>query len=314
MLNNLLTEYLLNLSVYLPVNKPYKLLALLLGLVFILSTKATARPFDEVVESNKLIVAVYENFPPYSFIDEQGNPSGVDVDIARKLAEKFGVELEVYWTESDETLDDDLRNVIWKGHLVSKKKADVLMRVPYDPEFAKRQDISTGELVNELVFFKAPYHNERWLLLTKNSAIPNYQNPAVFIYEKLGVEVDSLPYTFFSYKFGGRIRENLVSYRSIYDALPDLDSGEIAAVVDQASRIQHLLHTHLDDSAYQLHEHESFLLEQASNWNLGVAVHTDSRDLGYSIESKMDEMQANGELETIFLEYGVRYVQPIFDD
>ena len=49
----------------------------------------------------------------------------------------MGVKATWYWTGSDETLDDDLRNVIWKGHIIHKTKADVMLRIPYDYEFIR---------------------------------------------------------------------------------------------------------------------------------------------------------------------------------
>ncbi len=108
------------------------------------------RAFDDIIESGVLKVAMYENFPPYSY-QQDGQPRGVDVELARKLAEGLGLKLEVLWVTPDETLDDDLRNFIWKGHYLRPGVlADVMLRVPYDREFAyKRNEL--GEVINELV-------------------------------------------------------------------------------------------------------------------------------------------------------------------
>lgn len=94
------------------------------------------RAFDDIIESGVLKVAMYEKFPPYSYLHD-GEPRGVDVELARKLAEGLGLKLQVLWVTPDETLDDDLRNFIWKGHYLRPDVlADVMLRVPYDREFA----------------------------------------------------------------------------------------------------------------------------------------------------------------------------------
>ena len=77
------------------------------------------RAFDDIIESGVLKVAMYENFPPYSY-QQDGQPRGVDFELSQKLAEGLGLKLEVLWVTPDETLDDDLRNFIWKGHYLRR--------------------------------------------------------------------------------------------------------------------------------------------------------------------------------------------------
>ncbi len=45
------------------------------------------------IEDGVLIVAVQENFPPFSYIDSSGNRTGLDVEIAREFAKRWGLEL-----------------------------------------------------------------------------------------------------------------------------------------------------------------------------------------------------------------------------
>ena len=80
-----------------------------------------ARSLDDIVESGVIEIAVYNDFPPYSFIDEQGRETGLDIDIGRHIAQALNVEPKWLWFDADETLGDDLRNVIWKGRKIDKK-------------------------------------------------------------------------------------------------------------------------------------------------------------------------------------------------
>ena len=112
----------------------------------IISDTSPARPFDDIIQTNFFTVAVYRDFVPFSF-QENGKDLGIDVDIAKHIAQQLGVELKLKWATADESVEDDLRNNIWKGHFLDRTVADLMLRVPYDKKYSlKRDDI--GELVN----------------------------------------------------------------------------------------------------------------------------------------------------------------------
>lgn len=54
-----------------------------------------ARPLDEVLSSNKLVVGINPTFPPLGIYNDKNEIDGFDVDVARKLAEMLGVQLEI---------------------------------------------------------------------------------------------------------------------------------------------------------------------------------------------------------------------------
>ncbi|MCL2544580.1 MAG: basic amino acid ABC transporter substrate-binding protein [Clostridia bacterium] len=60
-----------------------KILALILTLALVLPTVALA---DTIVMGSNC------SFPPFEYIDEQGNPAGFDVEIGKLVAEKLGVD------------------------------------------------------------------------------------------------------------------------------------------------------------------------------------------------------------------------------
>lgn len=59
---------------------------------------------EEIKEYGKLVVATSPDFPPFESLDEAGNVIGWDIDVAKALAEKLGVELEVQKMEFDAVL------------------------------------------------------------------------------------------------------------------------------------------------------------------------------------------------------------------
>ena len=115
------------------------------------------------------------------------------------------------WVTPDETLDDDLRNFIWKGHYLRRDVlADVMLRVPYDREFSyKRNEL--GELINELVVMFGPYQRERWQTAYDDRRIEDVPSVAVFQYHPIGVEVDSVPSFYLSSVFEGRLAKTSIT-------------------------------------------------------------------------------------------------------
>ncbi|MDZ4735916.1 MAG: transporter substrate-binding domain-containing protein [Rhodospirillaceae bacterium] len=50
---------------------------------------------DRVMANGKLVLAVDAEYPPFSYLDENNEMAGFDVDVAKEFASRLGVELEV---------------------------------------------------------------------------------------------------------------------------------------------------------------------------------------------------------------------------
>ena len=264
------------------------------------------RAFDDIIESGVLKVAMYENFPPYSY-QQDGQPRGVDLELARKLAEGLGLKLEVLWVTPDETLDDDLRNFIWKGHYLRPGVlADVMLRVPYDREFAyKRNEL--GEVINELVVMFAPYQRERWQTAYDDRRLDEVPSVAVFPYP-IGVEVDSVPSFYLSSVFEGRLAKHTHHYPSIREAFAALQDGEVDAAMAMRAEIEWLL-DQADDEHLKLAEN-AYPNMGKQVWDLGMAVHESNRQLAYALEGVLEPLILEGELEKLYASYGLSYELP----
>ena len=276
-------------------------------LIFILISNINARTIEEIKESGNIIIAIYENFPPYSFI-EDGVEKGIDIELGKEIASSLGVKPIWYWTGSDENLEDDLRNVIWKGHIIHKTKADVMLRVPYDYEFIRQKDKTTGALSNELVVMKAPYHAENWVIATDKSKIEKLNSLAQFKYNTVGVELDTLPDAHLTSSFQGQLRSNVKHYVSIETAIKDLKDKKLSAVAGLKSQLEYLLDFNKNQDKYFMSEKIDYV---TSKWDIGIAVRHDFRALGYKIEGFIDTYHKDGTLKNIFKKYNVTYESPI---
>ena len=263
------------------------------------------RSLDDVLASGFIEIAVYRDFPPYSF-EEDGVPKGVDIEVGRLIAQGLGVEPKWFWVTPDENLEADLRNAIWRGSLFDRSVADVMLRVPYDRQYAYAID-GYGLPKHEHVVFLSPYQREGWAIARNLEKTGDTRNLAIFAHEKVGVEIASLPDMILSGAYNGRLRENVVHFSSPYAALDGLRQDTVAAVVAMRSQLDWGLRDtperfDVDDDGLQV------LSVQA--WDIGVAVRENHRQMGYAIADVIDAAITEGAISAIFEQYGLQYRLP----
>ncbi|MBN7770435.1 transporter substrate-binding domain-containing protein [Marinobacter daepoensis] len=265
------------------------------------------RTYDIILESGYLKVGMYQDFPPYSY-EVDGEPMGVDVALGRRIAQEMGVEFKVHWIVPDENLGDDLRNNVWKGHYLAKRRlADVMLRVPYDKTYAYMQD-STGEYINEQVVLFGPYQQETWQIAFDPARLDSVETVAVFQYNRIGVEIDTLPDFYLTSALAGRMREQVRHFKSVEDAFRAMRSGEVSAVMGMRSEIDH-----------ELAKAENSKFRAASNgfpgigkqvWDVGLAIKHTHRQLGYALEAIVDKLVKSGEMNELMAGLNLRYSVP----
>lgn len=269
------------------------------------------RTLDIVQDSGYLNVGMYRDFPPYSY-EVDGEARGVDADLGRLIAQGLGVEFRPYWIIPDENLGDDLRNHIWKGHYLAKTRiADIMMRVPYDSTFKYMRD-STGEMINEQVVFFGPYQQERWQIAFDRDRLDGVETVAVFQYHPIGVEIDTLPATYLTSAFGGRLRNQVQHYRNVGEAFAAMGQGEVAGVMGMRAEIEHQLEAHEGEGFTKAGNGFPGMSKQV--WDVGLAVRHTHRALGYAIAAIVDRMVRSGELVELYASHGLSYSRPGYYD
>ncbi len=261
---------------------------------------AGARPLDEVSQSGYLIVAIYRDFEPFSF-EEKGELEGIDVEVGKALAKALKVKPRFMKLQADENIDDDLRNAVWKGHYLGGGVADVMMHVPVDQEV---------QLRNDLVVIFGRYFTEGMAVAADPTKVRNVVTLAPFLDEKIGAEIDTLASFYLASAFGGRLRDNIVSYISVAKAAEGLKKREIAGLL--AIRSQADWAASVAGPPIEVVQPSMPGLVVRS-WNVGVAVKENSRDLGYAIGDELTRLRKSGELAKIFAKFGVKYEARFLD-
>ncbi|MDX8351945.1 substrate-binding periplasmic protein [Cognatiyoonia sp. IB215182] len=250
---------------------------------------------DKIQDQGHMLFAVYEDFPPYSW-EEGDQPRGVDIEIARIIAEDLGVDARFNFVDAGENLEADLRNNIWKGPLISGRVANVMMRVPYDSSFKCRveQVVFTGQYAAEsiaIAYDKASYPEEKPV-------------PAYFRFDTVAVENDSIADFYLSSFAGGQMAGNIQHYTTMADAMAALNSGEVMAAMGPLSQIEHGLSDSSD-------VHQPPLAGFAvSKWTLGVAVNFRYRPLSYAVDDAINYALQDGRIAAIYADYGLSFQEP----
>ncbi len=262
--------------------------------VWSMAGSASGAPLQEIRETKRLRVAVYTEFAPFS-----DDGQGVDVDVAKALADKLGAAAEISSFKAAENMIDDLRNVVWKGHYLRKEPlADVMMHVPVDPVWAKK---------SEQVLILAPYYRERLVVARNRNVIPNLFTLTVFGEEKIGVQYDTLEDNYLFNSFGGRLRQSIVHYPTTLAAAEALKKNEIAAVMGLQSHLEASLGAAADKFAIGPVATPGL---PTTGWDVGVAVKADNPELAAAIEKAMAELLGDGSIGRMFTKRGMTHATP----
>lgn len=110
-----------------------KAICLVLSLVLVFSLAACGSK-DSGSETKKLIVGFDAEFPPFGFIDEDGNYDGFDLAMAQEVCKRLGWEYEavaIDWDSKDAELSSGNINCIWNGFTYTGRENDYTWSDPY---------------------------------------------------------------------------------------------------------------------------------------------------------------------------------------
>lgn len=267
------------------------------GLLAACLMPAHARAELELQQPGALRIAVYAGFAPYS---DRGK--GVDVAIGQALAQRLGLQAQIAEFPAGETMNDDLRNMVWRGHYLGGQPGDVMLHVPVDLEFARS---------NQQVTIFGPYHLETMALARNPERIPPPQGSAanafeVFTREKVGAELDTHSSDFLLHVLNGALRENVVHFRTITEAAEAMSRGEIAAVLGTFTQLEAAFAGAQGVSIDPIAMPEM----RVTAWPIGLAVKAENTTLVTALSEALADLQRSGELDQIFKSHGLTHHLP----
>ena len=257
---------------------------------------ALADGFEAIRQRGRLRVAVYNDFSPYSM----AGGKGIDADIARAIAGKLGLTAEIVGYNAGEDMNDDLRNMVWKGHYLGTQPSDVMMHVPVDEYLAR---------ANDKVRIFGTYHVETLALARNPERVPKALAGSaavaleIFTREKIGVEGTSLADSFLLGVLNGRLRENVVHFKSVAEAAQGMADGKVAAVLATRAELEAATH----GQANVVLDSPKFAELKIDSWPLGMAVKVEDQALAEAIGNALAGLKNDGTIAEIFKRHGISH-------
>lgn len=257
---------------------------------------ALADGLETIRQRGRLRVAVYNDFPPYSM----AGGKGIDADIARAIAAKLGLTAEVVGYNADEDMNDDLRNMVWKGHYLGTQPSDVMMHVPVDEYLAR---------ANDKVRIFGAYHVETLALARNPERVPKPLSGSaavaleIFTREKIGVETASLADSFLLGVLNGRLRENVVHFKTVADAAKGMAEGKVAAILAPRAELEAATR----GQGNLVLESPKFPELKVDSWPLGMAVKVEDQALAEAIGGALASLRNDGTIAAIFKRHGISH-------
>ena len=245
---------------------------------------SSATPLTRVLERGVLRVGVYHDMPPFHV-----DGKGIDVDLAHALAESLGVKLALLPFHADDSMNDDLRNMVWRGHYLGYGPADVLLHVPVDRPLME---------ANPQVSIFAPYCRDRVAIARRLERVPQLDSLAQLRGEAVAVPGQSLAGWLLIGADGGAYRNQLSTrWNNGAEAAHALQRGEVAAAAGLASELESVLRGDTRFATSSLPSPRA----PRDGWAVGMAVKRDASELAQALQRSMDALGASGRLQEMFV-------------
>lgn len=244
----------------------------LLSLLFSGCSKKKVDALETITKKGKFVIGLDASFPPLGFYDNNNQIVGFDIDLAKEVAKRLGVEFEarpINWTEKEKELDQRKVDCIWNGFTITEeRKSDFLFSFPY-------------------------LQNEQVLVVKSDSNINSIQDMNNKI---VGAQKDS---TAINAIHANTDFCNSITSLMVFDdniaALKDLEKNLIDAVVLDSVSAEYMIHT--TDNNFKIVDNS---LAQ-EDYGIGFKIGDDS--LCLRVETILQEMKADGTVTAICVKW-----------
>ncbi len=218
------------------------------------------------VEAGKLTMATNAAFPPYEMTTDAGEFEGIDVDTAKAIAEKLGLELQI----DDMDFDAALLSV-------QQGKADIVMA-----------GVTVTDERKAVMDFSDSYATGIQSIIVPNDS--DIASPDDLAGKTIGTQRGTTGYIYCSDDFGD---ENVVAYDDGLTAVQALNNGQVDAVVIDNAPAQEFVAANpglkVLDTSYA-----------EEDYAIGVAKGSALED---AVNKALEELKADGTLQAIVDKY-----------
>lgn len=224
----------------------------------------------KTIEDNGKMIVGFTEYPPMGF-KENGEITGFDIDIAKEVAERLGVEAEFVYIDWDaKVLELNGKNIdmIWNGLTI------------------------TADREKEILFSK-PYFDNRIVIISLNGS--GIDQIADLSEMKVGVELQSSGQAAVEGNDVFASIDELVKYTTITEAILDLKAGGIDAIVADEIFARYAVSKEADQ--YQVAS------EVFNSENYGIGFRLEDVALRDKVDAIIDEMAVDGTAAEISMKW-----------
>ena len=276
------------------------LLPLLAGVPVLAQAQTELSDLAKIRASGVLKVAVYKDNAPFS--DGPTNDvKGLDVSIATALARQLGLKLALLPFDAGENMNDDLRNMVWRGHYLGYGHADEMLQVPGDKYLKAR---------NRQLLILAPYMRQSLVLAYDTRRIADVSSPEDRKGLQLAAERGAGATSALMGYSGGLLRAQVGIHNTGTQAVQAmLDGKAVAAYVTRAQAESVLSRAEAQPGQYRLTPLALSGIPD-TGWPVGMAIKAENKELGLALESALQSIRGSGELLAIFKQHGMTLTAP----
>lgn len=233
--------------------------------------------WEKIQEKGEIVLGMDDAFPPMGYTDTTtGEIIGFDVDVAKEVFSRLGVELKlqpIEWNSKEMELDGGNVDMLWNGY-------------SYTEDRAEKQTLSDAYMKNNQV------------ILVK--ADSSYQSFADLAGKSLGVQSDSSAEDALESDEAKEFRESLGEIVPIDDyskAILEIENGLIEAIaIDEVVARFYLTN---DPGAYRIIEKEDGAVESLAVEDYVIGFRKGDQALCDKVNETLKEMKADGTLGAI---------------
>ncbi|MGL5125449.1 MAG: amino acid ABC transporter substrate-binding protein [Fusobacteriaceae bacterium] len=245
-----------------------KLLAVFLLLMSTMNIIAFGKDgsLEKIKKQGNFIVGLDDTFAPMGFKNEKGEIVGFDIDLAREVAKRMGVE--VKFKTSD-----------WDGIIfeLRSKKIDVIWNGLTITEERKKQ-----------MAFTEPYFSDNQIVITKKDS--SIEKISELAGKKVGVQLGSSSYYALERSQIYSKLEETRKYSSNVEVLLDIEAGRIQAGVMDS----------ITGRYYIVGKNYKVLEEPISKDSIAIGLRKEDKELTEEINKQIIEMKKDGTYNKIY--------------
>lgn len=235
--------------------------------------KEETNALEQIQQDGKMTVGIMGTYAPYNYLNENKEYDGFDVDIAKELANRLGVEAEF--------VAQDFSGLI-PG--LQKDKFDILV-----------SQVTITEERQKQIDFTEPYITNQVKVIVKESNT-DIQSKEGFKGKKIGVGLGTNDETYLRTELMPEVGDFTINtYDDVITTLKDLDAGRIDATINNVYALKPVI----EENGYAI----KAVGEPIKSDKAAVAVKKGNTELVDALNKALEEMKQDGTYEEIFMKW-----------